>query len=186
MRSSFSRRQTLVPEFHNQLHLLLEWKTIAARDATMTIYHFGQTLDAIVKSIRTCPPLKAGVLKPELDSAQPLFEKLFQKSTRMRNAVGHDVDRVATPKKMQDDTFKGDLASIAPFFEGSGSLFIGQMLVGRELTMTKKSDVVSVEVSEAKLGALAQIRDLVYRAVEPLARSPFFGRSSSANRKLGC
>jgi hypothetical protein len=73
------------------------WMHVAARDAVMTLYQFGQALKAVKDNLGSVPKLRP----PHIDSAalktaENLFYKVrFPQADDIRNAVAHSAEKLA-------------------------------------------------------------------------------------------
>lgn len=79
------------PEPH-VAHQAMGWKGIALRDATMTVFHFGQTLSNFERHLVACPSLASSSDMKALRDAKKAFFTAFPQRTRARNHVGHEAD----------------------------------------------------------------------------------------------
>lgn len=77
---------------------LVKWdrrRELAAREAVMSIYHYGNTLRALLEAQRTCASLRYGELQPlVIRKIWRHFLKEFPGYEDMRNAVAHQADRM--------------------------------------------------------------------------------------------
>ena len=113
------------------------WRFIAARDAGMTIYHFGVILDAIHKRIGTCLTLVPHLDKPTMSKATEEFANRFPTQEAARNAIGHAAEMIESPDQLRRNIM--------------GNIFVRDSLLGRNLSMTWKGKLLSVEISDATL-----------------------------------
>lgn len=143
-----------------------EWRQIAFRDAAHTIFHFGIILDGIVKGAKRCPTLLRSVDVSLLRQAQPMFEKYFPKSSRMRNAVAHAGDVLHSPASMARNNlyYPGEIHVGGLILTGVISSPVGYMTDSFRMYLTFKGDVISVELSSAKHQQMISIVDAVYAA----------------------
>ena len=86
---------------------LSAWQAIAARDGALTIYHFGNTIEAVRKSLHACPTLDRLVDHARLKHASAEFRKEFPRYEAIRHVVGHAADFAASPKKKDTHSVKG-------------------------------------------------------------------------------
>lgn len=87
----------------NYLKELISWMNAGAipiRDAAMTAYHFGKTIEAIRESnLKKCPTFRALVDQGQLRQQWRLFTKSrFPHYARMRHAVAHHGEVRSTPE----------------------------------------------------------------------------------------
>lgn len=144
-----------------------EWRLIAFRDAAQTVYHFGIVLDGIVKGTHRCPTILQSVDESKLHEVQPMFEKHFPKSTRMRNAVSHSGEFLHSPEAKARNKlyYPGEI-------QLGGDLILGGIETSPtgsitdtfRMFLTFKKDVVSIELSPTKHDQMSSIVDTAYDA----------------------
>jgi hypothetical protein len=78
--------------FVKQRRTYLQWQLIAARDAPMTIYHFGTALAALRRQVGRYPTLCAVVDTDKLKKAHGTFSHNFPRAERIRHAIGHTAE----------------------------------------------------------------------------------------------
>jgi hypothetical protein len=103
-RHEFARKQ------HKELSKLWEWQLIAARDATMTVYHFGTALTAVKSQSARYPTLRANVNAKRIKEAVTAFSNAFPRSRRIRHAIGHIADSQVTVEKARSHQVQGMIA----------------------------------------------------------------------------
>lgn len=130
------------------------WMHVAARDAVMTLYQFGQALKAVKNNLGSVPKLRPHIDSAALKNAENLFYKArFPQADDMRNAVAYSAEELA--KIEQDAHQRG--------------AFYSDVLSGRSLVMTHKGVDLSVPITAETLRAITDIRHRVnaaFRAVE--------------------
>src|SRR5215213_11255923 len=77
------------------------WMHVAARDAVMSLYQFGQALKAVKNSLGSVPKLRPHIDSAALKTAEDLFYKArFPQADDISNAVAHTVEKLA---KIEED-----------------------------------------------------------------------------------
>ena len=130
------------------------WMFIAARDAGVTIYHFGVILDAIHKRIDTCLTLVPQLDRQALSRAAEAFAHRFPTQEAARNAISHAAELIESPPELRRNI--------------SGNLFVRNSLLGRKLTMTHRGKLLEVDISDVSLDHLTEILNLVFAAFRPI------------------
>jgi hypothetical protein len=130
------------------------WMHVAARDAVMTLYQFGQALKAVRNNLGSVPKLRPHIDSAALKTAESLFYKArFPQADDVRHAVAHSAEKLA---KIEEDAHRH-------------GAFYSDVLSGRSLVMTHKGIDLSVPITVETLRAITDIRHLVnaaFRAVE--------------------
>lgn len=90
-----AERQFLDPAGGTIYH---EWQLCAARDAVMSIYHYGRTLEGIDDALGVCPTLREMIDGTGKRAARKQFEKRFPSFIALRNALAHSAERTKTLK----------------------------------------------------------------------------------------
>lgn len=130
------------------------WMHVAARDAVMTLYQFGQALKAVKNNLGSVPKLRPHIDSAALKTAENLFYKMrFPQADDRRNSVVHSAEKLA---KIEEDA------------QQRGA-FYSDVLSGRSLVMTHKGVDLSVPITAETLHAITDIRQRVnaaFRAVE--------------------
>jgi hypothetical protein len=129
------------------------WRGIAARDAAMTVYHFGATLTAIVQGVRKCPTILSLCDIPTLNFSQPHFRKRFSRWDGVRQAIGHSADLLITPEILAKHASHGQT--------------IHEVVEGRDLIITFKWKIIRFGISHDSLEALHRVLTSVYNAFRP-------------------
>jgi hypothetical protein len=155
---------TSVPE----VETTVEWMTMAARDGALTIYHFGNTLEAIRRALPSCPTINSGVDHQILRSASKYFRKEFPRYEAIRHVVSHAADFTATQADREVHTHKG-----GPIKAGKGSIeyskgmdrFFSDNLANRTYFVSYEGKAHSYEIDHETAGKLFLSRLRVYSAL---------------------
>lgn len=144
--------------------LLSRWHFIAARDAIMTIYHFGKARDGINSAIASSRTLER-MFSPKLSEAHVLFNSSFPTYVQMRHAVAHAEDKRNKPWKRKEHDLSGpiDLGGVI-FAGGGGTVTMGENLIGQTYTSSWKGEVVSCEISQATAEQMGKVVDAFFDA----------------------
>ncbi len=161
--------------------LCMSWRTIAARDGAMSIYHMGKIMDAIRGGFKDCPTFRSNVDTNALKAAIKRMEAEFPIYIKMRHAVSHRGELHSTPEKRQINSVSGsvNLPGIKISPDSSNNTLRG--LINRTLFDSFEGSVISYEISQEAFHELREIRNefmqafsKVHEGWRPLLRS---GRS---------
>ncbi|MCI4644395.1 MAG: hypothetical protein MRY64_06390 [Hyphomonadaceae bacterium] len=87
----------------SELPKLMEWQFIAARDAALSVWHFGKCLEACrSKCLPYCPTLTAIADHDQIRSLEKAFKGAFPGHSEVRDSVAHEGQKfssVAATKK---------------------------------------------------------------------------------------
>ena len=78
------------------------WMQIAARDATMTLFHFAKTIDEIRGSLRYLPTLRPLVKNDAIRVSAKLFRARFPNYLEMRHTVAHSGETASLAARARD------------------------------------------------------------------------------------
>jgi hypothetical protein len=90
-----------------ELATVTEWMAMAARDGAITIYHFGNTIEAIRKALPHCPTMNARVDHSILRGASRFFRTEFPRYEAIRHVISHAADFAATPASIAEHSHRG-------------------------------------------------------------------------------
>jgi hypothetical protein len=135
------------------------WLFIAARDAALTIYHFGHVLQATRGRIRRCPTLKPFYRAQSMRLAHKLYEANFGHIERIRHAIGHTGEMISTPENLKRMQGGGQ--------DRQPSLIISH-LSNRKFQTTHDGELFSFEIADETLKMLERITGLAYEAFAPI------------------
>lgn len=153
-----------------RIGVLSDWKLIAARDGAMTIFHFGDTLQLVRKTVGLCKTL-LGLIDPKaLKRHCDYFESQFRNFDSLRHSVSHDATTSRyLQKKNNANVFSGVMASEqqidAPNMRIRGALF-GRKFV-RTHEIAGRMVEVSYELSVASLAELVKVAERYYETFQP-------------------
>jgi hypothetical protein len=129
------------------------WKSIAARDAAMNIYHFQSILRSLRDQTKDSPWVRARVETKVLEEAYDAFKIMFPSWKEMRHVIGHTADMMFSPAEK-----KKHYPENGPVFV---SMYDGD---GDRLTMTRGKQAVYVDMTPETLNGLTTIKEAVWRA----------------------
>ena len=128
---------------------LAEWRRMAGRDAGMSMYHFGMTIETVGKfdgkHAWLSSQMDLGVIKETKD----IMNNSFPGWKRTRHAIAHRADFFLDPSKSREHRI--------PVSPGVTRTFWNR-LQGRQFSRSLNGKVSICEVSEATLGRLIEIR----------------------------
>jgi hypothetical protein len=137
------------------------WMNLVARDAAMTVYHFGSTLDALKGNVGKAQSL-AAVNSEALKIAWKRFESSFPFHEVFRHAVGHLADNMRTPEKLAD------------MWPEQGPLLVGTLGPGAAYIMRQKDNKgrdreMILTVTDDTLAKLQSIKRQTWEAFRPVS-----------------
>jgi hypothetical protein len=133
------------------------WVFIAARAATLDIYHFGISLASLRNRAGLCPTLRPHFNNDALHLVERSFEAKFPGADRMRHAIGHAAEMLRTPEFF-DDNFR---------IEKTG--FLISEIRHRSFVLTHEGTVFTVEISSATLETLQSLLARTFDVLRPMA-----------------
>jgi hypothetical protein len=148
-----------------------KWTGIAARDATMSIYHISHVLEGI--TFKDCETLRKLIDHNKLRLAKNLFDGAFFQAEEARHAVAHSAEMSKTPDDVEFNSMSGGYETDNIKIGKSVKLTLGGLLDGRKLTTTwadthtGTSRVVTSECSQKSAEILLRIMNLVWDAFRP-------------------
>ena len=128
------------------------WRFIAAKDGAMTIYHFGETIDAVRGGLGNCKTLRAMVNTDKLKEADKHFDKAFPNYVKLRHSVAHQAIVAKAPYMAMSRS------------DGTGQTIITGTLIDRRFISVWNGHRVEYEISEPSLSELATIRGEIFDA----------------------
>jgi hypothetical protein len=93
-----SKAQTaaLADKISERHQLLQGWMLMAARHASLSVYHFRSALHSIIKNVNEADTLRTAVDMKALEQAKDEFEKKFPRIIALRHAIAHEADNAFT------------------------------------------------------------------------------------------
>lgn len=171
--STWRGERGIADEHRDNSRLYREWQLLAARDAVMTLWNFGEAIIGITDLLADMHTLKAMIGGPEaIKPVIVLYNKAFSKIGRLRNAVAHAAENTASPRAMKGHASKGKLAAAKINNPNKIPIFIKGDLSGHTLIYSHSGKERSLEVSADSLAKMVEVRTAVYAAflpaIEPL------------------
>jgi hypothetical protein len=124
------------------------WESIAAKQAMLSIWHFGETLDVMECAFRKCQSLRALVGKHALRPAKGEFGVTFKQIEEVRNSGAHIIERVASPQSRKNDSINRTVLIISCLRE-------------RSLCYSQHGKEHCVDITADSLAHLKRIRSIV-------------------------
>lgn len=152
-----------------QVQKKMRYSRLAHRGAAFSIYHFGHSLDGLIKAVRQTKDFVSFVNTECLNLLQPTFEREFPKSTRARNAVGHSAENFKNERKRDANEFSGSFHSSDIVIENACKIVVSGVLTTDGLVETFMRDIVAVQLTLQKHRVLEEIKRLVFEALMPAA-----------------
>ena len=126
------------------------WIHIAARDATITLWDFGDALTQLESTVRSCEPLRTKQRVTALRVAKGQFGNAFPDARRMRRVSAHPVGHFSTPQARRNNAHRRML--------GYGNIR------NRTIEHTHEGRRISFDLSEETITKLEAICTAVFNA----------------------
>lgn len=141
-----------------------DWRTIAARDGAMTIFNFGEALDAI--SFQELPTLRRQTDHDRLRQARKLMKTHFPNRVYIRHSVGHSAQMTRSVPEMEKHSVRGpyEIFTGAPLGDNRTLVNIRNSLRDRTFINTYEGKIFSYEISTETIKDLNEIRFMTYSA----------------------
>jgi hypothetical protein len=164
LRANDMRQQ--LDRIRDAMNLSAQWSQMAARDAVMTVFHFGKTLDSI--SFKLTPSLAAAVDHKKLRAARKHFQDYFRGNEEARHAVGHAAERLSSTSKTEHITHSAAYESPNLKIAEGASYALSNFTDGDQVVSTVahphtgKTSIVKAPFSHEALAELDSITDEVF------------------------
>lgn len=148
--------------FKHDIHfsLFAEWSLIAARDASMSIYHFGKTLAALRRQIGMCPTLSPHFDHSKMRAASRAFRQYFRQHERVRHAISHHAELISSPARF--------LMNARELSDMPGIGVDERLGDDRMYEATHEGKSVSIKVDASTYNALCAIEQQIFAAFQPI------------------
>ncbi|WP_210160617.1 hypothetical protein, partial [Agrobacterium sp. ATCC 31749] len=137
---------------------LKNWDEMAGREASMTVYHVGKTLEQIKDNLRFTKTIASDSDSDALRRASSELERAFPNFEIARNAAGHRAEAFASLERMKSNAID---------VEEGKKLLIGSM-DGDEYVTTFKKKLLKVPLTEEARRRLNGVVALIYSAFPKL------------------
>jgi len=128
-----------------------DWDMVACRDATMTVYHLGKTMELTRSSLKRVPEIQDLVVLDKIKEAGKNYKRYFPTFEKARHAVAHAAELFQSPEKMRENAASGEMIfGDGPFVSAiicSDSVSISNGLFGSRYVNTIDGKVVSLEMT---------------------------------------
>ncbi|MND82519.1 hypothetical protein D3C80_743530 [compost metagenome] len=141
-------------DFTNQMHMLKNWDEMAGREASMTVYHVGKTIEQIRGNLRFTETIAADADVTILRRAASELNRAFPDYDIARNAAGHRAEAFASLDRMKSNAIE---------VEDGQKLLIGNM-EGDKYVTTFKKKLLKVPLNEEARQRLNSVVALIYSA----------------------
>ncbi len=145
-------------DFTNQMHMLKNWDEMAGREASMTVYHVGKTIEQIRGNLRFTETIAADADVTILRRAATELNRTFSDYEIARNAAEHRAEAFASLERMKSNAID---------VEGGQKLVIGSM-EGDNYVATFKKKLLKVPLNEEARQRLNGVVALIYSAFPKL------------------
>jgi hypothetical protein len=146
--------------------VFIKYRMIAAKEGALSIFHFGNSLDALRKQVVRCPIYRGSVDTLKLKQAFSLFNKRFPHANNTRHAIAHAGEVWASPAKAREHRQKEDYASAGVSSVAGGFLMAG--LSERTYSVGWEGKVFEVHMDATTIQKLSEVLHLVNSAFPPV------------------
>lgn len=138
-----------IPPSPEKFSLLMEWKSMAARDAAFSVFHFQRTFERFREQIpRRCPQLRKHIDFGKLRTAWKLYRSWFKYTVPLRHAIGHSAEFYMTVEDRARHATHEDI-------------FVESMMLDTVLSVPSSGEFVSIDVSSETVKRLERVRTLI-------------------------
>jgi hypothetical protein len=180
-----SRLKSYQKDFRNALSLycfcrdwaeaaagIRDWTWIPARDAAMTIYHFGCTLENLVTNLNGIPTVRDLVDHKKRRQAGKRFNKAFPKWQDLRHAIAHDGELYKDPQAQAKNQLTGGLHLGTVSIGGPGTTMMGgRVRMGDKFLFFINGEHVGYSLNLQSVAELASVHHDIINAFEPAVPS---------------
>jgi hypothetical protein len=149
--SELSKMLSPIPQMKDQeaRFMFAGWMHIAARDATMSLYHFAKTIEEIRDSFRYLPTLRLLVRHDIIRISVKLFDAQFPNYLKMRHSVAHSAEFASIKARKQNAT---------------RTVSMRENLLGRQFTSSINGRLISTDITALTLTRLVNIETRFFSA----------------------
>jgi hypothetical protein len=148
----------------------LDWSYVAARDFSMSVYHFGRSIEGISVSLGQMPKFRQRIDQTTQKSTRKEFEKKFPWYIKLRHALAHDAERLTTSASYEKHALTPAAKAAGPDLSidaGSQSrLLLESSLRNRRLSSMWEGEVVWCDITQETVSFLW----VTYNAYEAIFR----------------
>jgi len=145
-------------EFTKNMHALDLWNQMAGREACMTVFHFGKSLNAIRSTMKDTPTIRAITKHDLLREANRDLETNFPNYNDARHAAGHRAEAISSLDAVKKHAVD----------HGHMKEYLPGRIVEDTYVTTFEGRRIEVELTERKRKALSVITDKIYSAFPDL------------------
>ena len=142
------------------------WVHIAARDAVMTIFHFGRTMHWVKKNNAAAPTVFELVNRELLREANSLFLSKFKNYEQLRNQTAHQAEISKDPKEFKAKNLKGPFDKHGISASADSQVTIVSALDGDTYIISVNDKTISLELSQESFATLKETERLFYAAYQ--------------------
>jgi hypothetical protein len=148
-------------------HMYHEWQFMAVRDGALTLYHFAKAVEGIRRSQAGAPMFRGYVDHAIVRSAVRQFLEAFPSAQKMRHAVAHDAELMATLADSTKNFAQVDEVELDGF-----KIPITRSIIDGKFSTSIDGEVISYELTDAALDKLNSVKREIFRAFQNACRPP--------------
>lgn len=161
------REGGLTPEPVREAILSLSrWAFIAARDAAMSLFHFGTVSESIQACVARCPSIAKHVSHRELALCGNAFQTQFADWGPVRHSVAHQGDWGRDRRKISAHATDKAIETGIVHSVAGNSVYMSGSLAGNAYSCTVNGKVAQLEISGTSASALGHILQQFYHPFE--------------------
>jgi hypothetical protein len=157
------------PDLARSYNIARKWPSIAARDASMAVWHFGEAMRYTKVLLKKSPTLDSLTNWPAIKGATKAYSEYFARGERiehLRNAISHKTEINEFPE-VHATKGNADIPGIK--MTGNASLIVVGSLHNSTFIYTWKGKARKLDITMDTVGKLAQVRDLLYSGLVEMA-----------------
>lgn len=141
--------------------VFIQYRIIAAKEAALNIYHFGNSLDALRRQVYICPTTHSVVDAGKLKQAFSLFNRYFPHANNTRHAVAHAGEIWGSPAKAREHRQRETYVTAGGFTSGG---FLTAMLFEKTYSVGWEGKVFEVHMDTPTIQKLIEVMSLAHSA----------------------
>lgn len=140
------------------------WAYVAARDAMMSIYHFGKTLEYIKSCGKLAPEFRSRIDQSKLKNARKIFGKNFPVFVDIRTAIAHSADLTSSLEKAEATALSSEQAEQIGIPSFGKKVLVRNHIEGNTFSTTFEGKFIRQEITPAVQDILFAVISEFYEA----------------------
>lgn len=149
---------------------IFRWRSIAQRDAAMSIFHFWKIREYLGKHTKECGVLSKAINRELIKSANEIFSKEFGDHINIRDFVSHEAEQSRSKQDTEKHAMSGSYKSPDGRFSVTNSTNIFFSVSGYDhFLMTRNGKPYTFYLTNEKAQHLNGIRNMIFEAYHEAA-----------------